>query len=392
VSGSDWAGAKPERRGALARRLSVSATAFGILSRGIAPGAVWQVPTSLSQIPIMFGWGLLFSGVFFGDQDIWLFFIVITVYLLLAYLGGPMTQIYLLDPLPVSRRKIFGLLVLPGFLALAVGYGAGVPMTPSGSGASPSVELTTGISPLAPQYRLEYPMVRVPAEYFALAMDGSPPSIEAPWGESHDPWSISLARGTRAVLYSPFSTPEGSSRQFVAWQLGRAIETVYGVSLSTEQIDRRLLDTDASGGLVWDKATFSAWLGDEGLRPGRSAPLFPVVLTLVGTMWLCTAWAYMRSFRATSSPSSRKWAFFGLLGVLLAVHLAATIAALGVVTRPWVATGVSRLLVRRLSEASPVGEVGVWLGGIVIFGIVYVLVRHGFERIEATPPRTVQEG
>jgi len=390
-SESGWAGPTPERRGALARQLFVSTTAFGILSRGIAPGALWEVPTSLAQLPLMLGWGLLFSGVFFGEPDIWIFFIVITVYLLLALLAGPMNQIYLLDPLPISRRRIFGLLVLPGFLALAAGYGLGVLMTPSEGDAGPSIELTAGISRLAPHYRLESPMVRVPSEYLAVAMDGTLPSIEAPWGESHEPWSISVARGTRALLYSPYSTPEGSSRQFVALQLSRAIETVYGASLSADEVERRLLDTDESGGVVWSKEAFSAWLTDEGIRPRRNTPLFPFVLTLVGVMWLITVWAYLPAFRSTRSSSSRKWAFFGLLGVLLAVHLAATVAAVGAVTRPWVAAGVSRLAVRRLAEVVPAGEVGVWLGGIAIMGIVYVWVQHRFESIEAAPPRTAQE-
>ena len=373
-------------------RASISATTFGILSRGVAPGALWEVPTSLAQVPIMLGWGLLFSGVFFGGPNIWIFFLVITVYLLLTFVAGPMNQIYILDPLPISRRRIFGLLVLPGFLALSAGYGLGALLTPSEGDAGPSIELTAGISPLAPGYRLEGPMVRVPSEFFAVAMDGSLPSIEAPWGEAHEPWSISVARGTRALFYSPYSTPVGSSRPFIAFQLSRAIETVYGASLSADEVERRFLGSDASGNAEWRAAAFSAWLTDEGLRPRRNASLFPVVLTLVGVMWLFTVWAYLQAFRPTSSSSSRKWAFFGLLGVLLAVHLAVTIAAVGVVTRPWVAEGVARMAVRRLVQAVPAGEVGVWLVGIAIMGIVYAWVQRRFERIEAAPPRTAQEG
>jgi len=391
-SGLGWAGALPDRRGTLARHLSVTTTAFGILSRGIAPGAVSKIPTNLSQLPMMFGWGLLFAGTFFGGPDIWLFFVVITVYLLLAFLAGPMGQLHLLDPLPISRHRIFAMLVLPGFLALVTGYGVGVLMTPTDRNAGPLVELTADRSPLAPHARLENPMVRVAVEYLAVATDGTLPSIESPWGESHEPWSISVARGTGALLYSPFSTPEGSSEEFLALQLSRAIEATYGASLAVDEVGRRWLFTDASGNLGWNEEAFTTWLADEELLPRRIVPLTPFVLTLVGLMWLITVWIFLQSFRIKNSPASRKWAYFGLLGILLAVHLAVVIGGVGAVTRPWVAVGVSRLWVSRLAEVIPAGTAGVWLGGIVLFAIGYVWAQRRFEVIEVTAPRATQEG
>jgi hypothetical protein len=390
--GAGWAEVTPLRHGGIARRLSVLATAFGVLSRGIAPGALWKVSTSLIQLPLLFVWGLIVAGAIFGGEDVWLFFVVITVYLLLAFLGGPMSQLHLLDPLPISRRHTFGLLVLPGFLAIAAGYGAGTLVTHPAPGAEPAIELTSGRSSLAPHYRLESPMVRVPIESLAIARNGVPPMMEAPWGETHEPWSIPLARSSRAVLFSPYSTPEGSSPEFIALQLSRAMSDVYGATLSPDEVGQRFLVGDASGGVAWKKDAFTAWLAAEGLQPRRPGPLFPVLFTTIGVLWLITAWSYMRSFRATNSDLSRKWAFFGLLGVLLALHIGVTVAAMGTLMRPWVAVGVPRMLIRRLAEALPGGTSAVWVAGIVIFGIVYLLVRRRFERIEVSAPRTVQEG
>jgi hypothetical protein len=133
-------------------------------------------------------------------------------------------------------------------------------------------------------------------------------------------------------------------------------------------------------------------VADENLRPRRTVPLTPVVLTLVGVMWLIAVWSYMRAYRATSRPASRKWAYFGLLGILLAVHLAVIIGAVGAVTLPWIAVGVSRLWVSRLAEVTPTGAPGIWSGGILIFTVLYVWVQRRFEQIEATVPRTTQEG
>jgi len=392
TSGTGWADTTARTRGGFLGRLVVLATALGVLSRGVAPGALWKVSANLVQVPMMFFWGLVVAGAIFGGRDVWVFFVVITVYLLLAFLAGPMTQLHLLDPLPISRRHTFGLLVLPGFLALAAGYGVGVLLTQPDSQGAPAIELTANRSNLAPHYRLDFPMVRVPVESLAVSRGGAPPILEAPWGETHEAWSVPLARGTRAVLYSPYSTPAGSSPEFVAFQLGRAIHEVYGASLSPDEIARRFLDLDASGGVVWKGESFSAWVAEEGLRPRPDGPLFPLLFTTIGVLWLITAWIYMWSFRVTFSDSSRKWVYFGLLGVLLALHIMQTIGVIGTVTRPWIAVGVPRMFVQRLAEVLPGGVPAVWVAGIVIFGIVYVLVRRRFERIEVSTPCTVQEG
>jgi hypothetical protein len=383
---------RERERGAIRRRLSLSATVFGILSRGIAPGAVCKIPTGLSQLPIMFAWGLIVSGVFFGGRDLWLFFVVITAYLLLAFLGGPMNQLYLLDPLPLPRRRVFALLVLPGFLAFASGYGIGLLASPSAPGNDALIDWTAERSALAPHDRLDRPTVRVPADYLETAANGVAPLLRSPWGESHRAWSTRVARGARPVLYSPFSTPDGSSSRFVAWQLGRAIEAVYGVPLTLDEVERRFLELGADGRPDFRKDVFEGWLHERGLRPRRTVSMAPIVLTSIGLLWLLAAWAYLRAFRPTSSTASRKWTFFGVLGILLFVHLAVTIGAVGVVTEGWVAAGVSRSLTRRVVEALPAGRAAVWLAGGVLLGVAYGWVRRRFERVEVALPRATQEG
>ncbi len=101
-------------------------TVFLILSRGIAPGQLWRVPVTLwLGMPVCFGWGVLLSGVLLGDAQVWIGIILLTPYILFAFLLAPLTQLSLLDPLPIPRRKLFAHIVLPPLVVLTAGYAAG---------------------------------------------------------------------------------------------------------------------------------------------------------------------------------------------------------------------------------------------------------------------------
>ena len=70
---------------------------------------------------ILAGW---YSGVL-GGSEIRFTYIGLTVYCLLAFLADPVKRLPLLEALPISRRLIFAVLVLPGLGAVAAGYGTG---------------------------------------------------------------------------------------------------------------------------------------------------------------------------------------------------------------------------------------------------------------------------
>jgi hypothetical protein len=381
--------AKPGR-GAVARTLFVHRTIFRIFSWGLVPGQLWKAPMNFIAIPLLFLWGLLFSGHLVVGEDIWFLFLVISVYMLFAFLAAPMAQLHLLDPLPISRGVLFALLVLPGLLAMAAGFGVGRGRMLALERAAPAVEFTTRDTRLCPPYPTETAMVRVPSELCAIAWDGRPPEIGSPWGESHVPWSIPVRPGGRAVLYSPYSTPKGSSSEFVALQLSRAVESVYGAAVTPQQISERYVEVDERG--VVSVQNGVALLEDLSTpRRSRTLPMFPVIFLIVGLLWLLVAAVYMSSFRVSRTDAARKWAYFGMLGVLLVLHLAFNAVAMVNAVKPWIAVALAKILVLRSGEHLPGGAVAVWIICVLLFLIGYRLALSRFRRIEVPMPRAAQD-
>jgi len=383
----DWPSVRSDRRRGLAREWFLLRIMFGLFLRGIAPGQLLKIPANVISAPILFFWGIVLSGILFGDEDIWFFFLLITVYMLLAFLAAPMAQLHLLDPLPLSRRRLFAMLALSGLLTMWAGYGAGRLWMIEKREPSSAVEFTTERSRLVPPLPTESGMIRVPIEYLEIAWSGHPPETRSPWGESHAPWSVPLFRGSRAVLYSPFSTPDESSPGFVALQLGRAIETVYGVSVPPEQIRDRVLETGESGEIVATPEALAELLPAADTHRRSTGSIFPLLFTAVGLLWLLVFWTYLKTFRSDKSEAARKWAFFGMLGLLLGLHLLQTASIILGFARVWVAAGVPKILLRHVGESIPGGQAVVWILCLIVLVTGYRMVESRFRRIEVPVPR-----
>jgi len=181
------------------------------------------------------------------EEGVQLTYVILTAYMLFSYIWAPMSQLYLIDALPIRRRHLFALITLPSFVALLLGYGAGrVGFSFVDSGRPLIAYDRTEWPRLCPPNRATHPLLRVPGEFCRIAWDGRPPDITAPWGESHAALNFPVFKGSRAVVYSPFHTPEGCSQDFAAWQIGRAVEAVYGKSLPLGEVKERYL---AGGGI-----------------------------------------------------------------------------------------------------------------------------------------------
>jgi len=215
-----WAPSGP--RGGFVERLRRNLAIFHILSRGIAPGQLVEIPALLAfGYPFILVWGVLVSGVAFSeDFRYWMLFLTgvlvsgvafsedfrywmlfLTAYLLYAFLPAPMVQLYALDSLPVSRRRLFAFIALPILLLMSLGYGAGWTVGWIRGEPAPRVEFQEAVSEsLVPPYPSQPAMVRVPVEYCRVAWNGQPPENGSPWGESHPAWTIPLFKGSTAVL------------------------------------------------------------------------------------------------------------------------------------------------------------------------------------------------
>ena len=385
--GAAWSSARP--RGGFAERLRRNLSIFHILSRGVAPGQLIEIPALLAfGYPFILLWGVLVSGVAFAeDFRYWMLFL--TAYLLYAFLPAPMVQLYALDSLPISRRRLFAFIVLPLLILMSLGYGAGWTLGRFLKEPAPQVRFQEAVSEsLVPPYPFQPAMVRVPVEHCRVAWDGKPPESGSPWGESHPAWTIPLIKGGTAVLYSPFSTPEGASPEFVALQISRAVEAVYGRSLEPSEIMRRHLEVDDQGVVVPSKSVGLTLLHDyPELTAPRAVSAFPVFMLITTVLYLFTSCLYLRTYRVTVSHGRRMVIFFVLGGWLFAMHLILTALFITRVVRETVVSGLLTIFVQRLTAFLPGGTFAVWIVCALLSWAAYRVAESEFEHVEAPVPR-----
>jgi hypothetical protein len=318
--------------------------------------------------------GVLLSGVTWTDQDLYyqrFILIPITIYVLLALIAMPMRNLYRFDPLPISRRLLFAVITLPFLAILCVGYGAGQ----IGNAWGEPKELI--------RYRMDpdsHYYLYVPIRALQIAWDGKVPDITSPWGETHAAWSEPLYRGRRTLFYSPYHTPKGSSLDFVAYQISRSAEAIYGESVPPQEIKERYLELDAEGNVVLKGQALTLQADYPQLSPRPKGAIFPIVLLLVGAPWFIVVSIYLRAFRSEVSERMRKFVFFGLLAVLMAVHLSQYVLFLSRLTQDWKITAVVEYLIRQGSES--LGSAAIWAASLVLLYAGYRFAENRFLQIE----------
>jgi hypothetical protein len=295
-----------------------------------------------------------------------------------VFIVWPAKHVFRLDYLPVSRRWIFPFMTLPAIGLIWLGFVGG---TVVGNVFSPHPPLREYVGtrecPFCP---------RVPDRFLEIAWDGRPPAITAPWGETHQPWTCRPIAGRRALLYSPFSIPAGSSKEFVAWQLSREIDAVYGVEVSKKEIVDgfdRYFETRGDGTyklVSWGDPLRSDFGGLRLRDWGR--PTATIVLIL-GVVWFLVAAWVIRSFYTGVSPT-----FFSLLGRVLPITVpigfVAVIVWLGEYgyTSSWKLTALANALIRGLADTLPANPLALWGVVIAVLGGFYFLAETAFRRAQ----------
>jgi MprA protease rhombosortase-interaction domain-containing protein len=362
-----WSDAVGAPRQGIGRAWLLFATLYGTLAKKPIFG--------LLGVPFLFLFGMLLSGGIFNEEEMRISHIVVTAYVLFALTAPWFARLYLVDHLPIDRRRLFAFLMLPSLAFFLLGYVAGAWRASLRGDSRDLVE-----------YRKEdcchYLYVPIGANEFA--QDGDPADNVSPWGEHHEPWSVPLYRGSRAVLYSPYSTPDGSSIEFVALQLSRATEAVYGTRIPADEIRERYLRIDEEGRVA---------LGQEGLplrrdyphlEPRRAAPEFPFLFLPAGLLWMGMIWLYLQFFRPGWSVTARNVVFGVLLVVLLAGHIVPFALVIGKFARFWVLIGFFQIASRHFTAALPGGAVTMWIATLLLFAGAYLVAQRRFMRIETS--------
>jgi len=359
------------RRGGVPRALSLFSLAFRALNKmPLAP---------IVMIPALFAFGVLLSGAkraALGGEPYRFAMVFLVSYMLLAGCAVPPMRLFLLDAFPISRKKLFAVSVLPMVILLAIGYAGGRLW---GDARLADRELVT-YAQIEDAYH-----IRVPIEYCSIAWDGVPPENTSPWGESHEAWSTPVGRFTGAVLYSPFSAPEGSSPEFVALQLSRAIEAVYGERLEPRTILERYLEVTGEGRTVPRGGAFSLREELAGARPLPLGPVFPILMLVIVAPWFPLLRLYCRTLRAGISLRTKRTVYWSAMGALFLLHIFFYMK--GVMGEPgfWEASAFAEIGVRDWAASMPGGALIIWaVCGLAVFAL-YRFAEAEFGRVESNP-------
>lgn len=138
-----------------------------------------------------------------------------------GYLTGAYMSLRWMFPLPISRRRILAIIVLP-FLAC---YGASI-----------MINLTWGIGAQGDQsLDPRANGLRIASPWWKHVAANEKPVVQAPWGETHTP---EVKRVWLVRSYNPWESGPENSREFRDWQFRRATLAVFGHELSWAERDR----------------------------------------------------------------------------------------------------------------------------------------------------------
>jgi hypothetical protein len=335
----------------------------------------WGAATAWLFFPLVAVMGFVLSGVLELWLEAWeirFLYIPLNTYMLFAIIGPLTYQLHRLDPLPIARRSLFALLMMPALLAFLVGYAGGRLALASRGRHLDQVE-----------YRIEEPYywVDVPARFMEVAWSGNVPTLSSPWGESHLAWNRPLLREGGPTLYSPFNTTEESTAAFEAMLTTEALATVHAISLSPDEILERYFEVDGKRLSGLRKGGLTLEEDYPGLKPGASGPEAPMLMALVIAPWMILSALLFRTFRAGIGARARQGFFWGALVLLLAVLLVQVAGAVTGLYDMHAAAGITEVTIRQLGH-SPSTVAAAWVASLLLMTLSSWLALTQFARME----------
>ena len=223
--------------------------------------------------------------------------------------------------------------------------------------------------------------VEVDQAFLDVSLAGNPPILPGPSGESHEAWSQGLFRGLSPILINPYNTAEESTADFEALMASRAIQDVYGTTISPDAIRTRyfVVENDRVVGLREGGFTPLADYPDlESPPAGPEAPIY-LVLVLVPALLLIAV--FVRSFRASHSNRYIRGIYWVTLGVLLGALIGQVVLSLFGIFNPEAGRGFLAVFVHRLGS-TPLTSMTTWLISLgAILGSYWLALRQ-FEQAE----------
>ena len=324
-------------------------------------------------------------------EDLRFLYLPFGSYMLFAGIGILTYHLYRLDPLPVPRRTLFAVLTLPGLIIYCGAYTAGRLAVLTDPDPAPLVDYK--VQELQVQVDLEQASaadsreprimvwVEVDQRFMGVTLDGEPPTLTAPWGESHEAWHQPLFRGASALMYNPYNTTEETTADFEALMASQAIERVYGTTILPEEIRDRYLVVEDSRVVGLQEGGFTLLEDYPGLQAPAAGPETPIYMVLVLVPWFLLVALFVRSFRATSSIRFIRGVYWAGLGVLLGALLLQVVLSLFGLFSPDAGRGFLDVSIRTLGASSFI-ELTTWVVSLVVIVASYRFALSQFERAE----------
>jgi len=336
----------------------------------------WPV-SWLAMVPLAALFGLMMSSRdILGMDEPYLRFMnfFMAVYILFALTGHFVKNLHKVDHLPVDRRTLLRWLVVPitGFFLL--GYASGRIMDTVDPISNEKIVFDNG----GESYGL-----KVSPEYFAFAGSDETPVMTAPWGEAHEAPVEPVFRGLPGVLWKPYATPEGSSLEFVAWQISRAAAAVYGLEIDPDEISARYLKADPDGRVTVRESGLTLAADFPDARPGSSGPVFPVLVGGEMFLLMVILTLYFKVFKPGITIRKTQVVFWVIMGGLMACHIGGYIFFMLGWTREWVVYGFWLGRIRELGELGPAGYMGAWVGMLLLVSVAWRWAERSFLAAEA---------
>lgn len=311
------------------------------------------------------------------------------------------SRLRLLDPLPVARRRLLLIGLVPVLVGVLVGGGLALGLEALRHPLRPLVTVEDQVrertpAPADPLQRYEsWVDVVVPRGRWQVAWDGEAPLLTTAEGGTIRP-RIHRILGLVPV-YNPFDAPPGTSEAGVAWQWSRALEAEHGVRLDPALLADQYLETEVDGevDIDWRHTARENDARDQDLipyyhgvgtlvldhpelaRPWDSRQLALLLLVIA----VLTAGGSSLALRLRPGTRAARW-FRGLLAtIFLVAYLGDQVLEL------WLGPAHPQVLFsiagQALLDLVPFGAAGVWtLTALVLWGSWSVLAR-AFERTEA---------
>ena len=250
-----------------------------------------------------------------------------------------------LAALPVSRRQLLLVLVVPTVISLTLGGLIARGWTESQHSERPAVTLDNQLERLpsdgSGQMRFDgWVDVIVPLRHWRLAPGGVVPLQAGPEGESVRPRAVHPLGLSFLTVYNPFDAPKGSSQAFTAWQFSRALQAESGVQIEAAELSERYLDTGRDGrvsishkqvshNLAHVEATEGEWYGSMGtlitdypelvsLWDARRAALWVLAVATLAALF---SWMFFRLRQGSRGAKVTAFSAQALLMMLFAADM-----------------------------------------------------------------------